>query len=43
LKPSGGPAHHHPSCGSQCDAAIANAISVPTVNVVSATVLGGSD
>src|SRR5450631_3296528 len=37
------PAHHHPSCGSQCDAAIANAISVPAVNVVSAAVLGGSD
>jgi hypothetical protein len=37
------PAHHHPSCGSQCDAAIANAISVPTVNVVSAAVLGASD
>jgi hypothetical protein len=36
------PAHHHPSCGSQCDAAIANAISVPTVDVVSAAVLGGS-
>jgi hypothetical protein len=38
-----GPAHHHPSCGTQCDAAIANAISVPTVKVVSAAVLGGSD
>src|ERR1700730_9204401 len=37
------PAHHHPSCGNQCDAAIANAISIPTVNVVSAAVLGGSD
>src|SRR4030088_419034 len=36
-------AHHHPSCGSQCDAAIANAISVPTVNVVLAAVLGASD
>jgi hypothetical protein len=37
------PAHHHPSCGSQGDAAIANAISIPTVNVVLAAVLGGSD
>ena len=46
VRPSKDPAsraHHHPSCGSQCDAAIANAISVPTVNVVSAAVLGGSD
>jgi hypothetical protein len=38
------PAHHHPGCGSsQCDAATAHAISVPTVNVISAALLGGSD
>jgi hypothetical protein len=34
--------HHHSNCGTQCDAAIAIAISVPTVNVVLATLLGAS-
>jgi hypothetical protein len=34
--------HHHANCGTQCDAAIAIAISVPTVKVVLATLLGAS-
>jgi hypothetical protein len=43
--PRSEPAHHHHStCGSsQCDAAIAIAISVPTLNVFLNAVLGGSD